>query len=240
MTELAVIPSTKYELAKDQFAHEATDTEFEYFVAQCNRLRLDPWKGQAVFVGRWSGKLKRKVFTFQPTEKGLLAIAERSGRYEGCTAPQWCGADGKWTDVWLKDEPPAAAKVGVYKTGSREPTWGIVTWKEFRQDPAKNPQWGGMPSHMLAKVARCVAARTAFPEETEGLYAIEELPEDVGADSGVSDEDRVRVLEAASRAALPEAAVLKRLDKMRSGDVASFIANCERTAAERASAEVAP
>lgn len=230
---IAVIPETKYELAKSQFCSDATDTEFEYFVAQCNRLRLDPWKGQAVYVGRYSKKLGRKVYTFQPTEKGLLAIAERSGAYEGCTSPQWCGADGSWRDVWLMDGPPAAARVGVYKRGAREPIYGVATWREFAQDASRNPQWAGMPSHMLAKVARCIAARTAFPEETEGLYSVEEHPPAQGVELGLSEGERERCLAAGVAAGFSESALGRRLDSMRSEQVESFVARCEQTAREK-------
>lgn len=145
-----------------------TNDEFQMFVMVCNTKGLDPFSRQ-IYVMKNKGRV-----SIAATIDGLRLIAERTHNYQGQSAPQWCGPDGKWMDVWLSDKPPAAARVGVYKKGLVQPTYGVATWKEFG---STNFTWKQMPSHMLAKVAESHALRKAFPAEMAGLYEEGELKE---------------------------------------------------------------
>lgn len=149
----------------------ANPLEFDLFLNLCKAKRLDPLTRQIYAVkvgGKWQ--------TFASID-GLRVIAERSGNYGGQTEPYWCGPDGEWREVWLEDEPPAAAKVGVWKRGYLHPTWGVATFKSYGKGKGNN--WVSMPDVMLLKCAEALALRKAFPDDLSALYVREEFAEDV-------------------------------------------------------------
>lgn len=167
------------QIITDQICRGATPEELDYFMASCRRLGLDPIARQVYAVKRWDSSVKREVMSIQVSIDGIRLTAERTGKYEGQTQPQWCGLDGAWHDVWLSDKPPAAAKIGVYKTGFREPLYRIATYKEYCQKTKSGDAtkfWRDFASVMLLKCAEAQALRAAFPAELSGVYTPEEMP----------------------------------------------------------------
>lgn len=164
----------KVALIKATVAKDATDLELQFFVEQCKRTGLDPITRQIYFIKNpKDGKVQ-----IQTSIDGFRLVAERSGLYEGQTAPQWCGDDGKWVDVWLKKTPPAACKVGVFKKGFREALVAVAIFDEYCQRNYKGElsfMWAKMPGLMIAKVAESLALRKAFPNDLSGLYTQEEM-----------------------------------------------------------------
>lgn len=170
------------DLIKRTFLANASKQEVDLFIDQCERTQLDPLARQiyAVFRNQWDPEARQKVkkMTIQVSIDGLRLIAERSGRYEGQSGPEWCGKDGVWKDVWVESTPPVAARVGVWKQGARTVTNGVAHWSEYAQTTGEGKRiglWATMPAGQLAKCAESLALRKAFPQETSGLYTTEEM-----------------------------------------------------------------
>jgi phage recombination protein Bet len=189
--ELVTVPSSAGELAPGQSQGQAiafaqtpeniellkaslsasgtnlSDSELGIFLYQAAKTGLDPLARQIYVMERGNGGV-----SFMTSIDGQRLVAQRTHEYDGQTSPEWCGSDGKWREVWLENGNPAAARVGVYRRGMREPVYGVATWKSYNSGRGT---WNKMGDVMLAKCAEALALRKAFPQELSGLYTPEEM-----------------------------------------------------------------
>jgi|SRR3982751_2287441 len=175
---VVTVPEAKLQLLRETYARGSTPQEFELFVSICNRLRLDPFARQIYAVKRYDSQLKREVMAAQVSIDGMRLTAERTGHYGGQEPAQWCGYDGQWVDVWLDDEPPAAARVAVIRRDFAAPIVAVALFREYvqtKQGGEPTRFWATMPANQLAKCAEAAALRKAFPNELSGVYSDAEM-----------------------------------------------------------------
>lgn len=165
---------------------DASDGDLAVFFHQVQRTGLDPFARQVYMIGRQANEnidgrwVKSTKWTIQTGIDGFRLIARRASdaarETYGYAETLWCGEDGRWVDVWLSHQPPAAAKVTVYRNG--QPFPAVALFREyavFKQDGSPTKMWAEKGSLMLAKCAEALALRKAFPQDLSGLYTSDEM-----------------------------------------------------------------
>lgn len=171
---------------------DASQGDLDVFFHQCQRTGLDPFAKQIYMIGRTAkekddrGQWRETTkYTIQTGIDGYRLIArraaDRSHETLGYGDTVWCGPDGRWVDVWLSDDHPAAAKVTVLRNGQQFP--GLALWNEYVQtkkdfksgEIMPNSMWERMGAGQLAKCAEALALRKAFPQDLSGIYTTDEM-----------------------------------------------------------------
>jgi len=134
---------------------------------------------------------------------GFRAIAARSGKYLGGTAPLFArmnqAGEIVWSEAWFEEWGfPIACKMGIYVKDAPEPTYSVVHFNEYagyrkmsaseikegkKPDKIDNygnaqvlsPIWATKFLLMLAKCCEAVGIRRACPDELSGLYTGDEF-----------------------------------------------------------------
>jgi phage recombination protein Bet len=175
----------------------ANNADLAVFFHQATRTGLDPFARQIYMIER-QGKQ-----TIQTGIDGFRLVARRAtDRAHGTFGYEdtlWCGTDGRWVDVWLADEPPAAAKVTVIRDGERYPAIALLReYVGLKRDGTPMAMWATKPALMLAKCAEALALRRAFPQDLSGLYTSDEMSSSDGP-SGRDQTDAERPRSGVSR-----------------------------------------
>lgn len=173
-------PAQEAVLRQSGIDDSVSPAELSSFLHLCQRTQLDPFSRQIYLIGRWNNQAGRKVFTPQTSIDGYRVIAHRAAGTShhslGYDDTLWCGPDGAWRDVWLADEPPAAAKVTVIRNGERFSA--VARFTEYAQTTNQGKltrMWASMSATMIAKCAESLALRKAFPHDLAGVYTAEEM-----------------------------------------------------------------
>lgn len=179
-----------------------SDGEFLVFLEKCKRSGLDPLLGEAYCVPRWQkvkhpdpkGRrepdgspvmIERTVerFTFQAAEQGMQVRAHRSGDFEGVRfgaiyANDECAidfAEGKVIHRATAGKPRGAL-IGAWAIARRKGRdFHPVAHVLFSEYVQNNQMWKGKPETMIAKCARALALRLAYPYEFAGVFTAEEM-----------------------------------------------------------------
>lgn len=217
---------TQIDTIKSVLCRGITDPELALFSEVCRKTGLDPFAKQIYPIKRsqWDADLRQSVekLTIQTGIDGYRLIAERTGKYQGQAPFQWCGEDGKWVDVWTRQEPPVAARATIFREGFVQPLVRVARWGAYvqtKKDGSPVKMWATSGPEQLAKCAEALALRTAFPQELSGIYTSDEMAQvsnEVEATSTVVREAPAKALAVASKpasvpppAAEPERATFK-------------------------------
>jgi phage recombination protein Bet len=168
-SSLALWTPEQTQLISTTIAPGCSNDELRLFAYACQRTGLDPFSRQ-IYAIRRAGKM-----TIQAGIDGLRSIAERTGQLDG-SETLWCGDDGAWTDVWLGNKPPAAAKTTIWRKGAGHPFTGVARFQDYN---AGQGLWSKMGATMIAKCSEALALRKAFPADLSGVYSTDEMDQAV-------------------------------------------------------------
>lgn len=167
------------ETLKQTVAVGATDAEFRMFAAFCKSTGLNPFKKEIWFI-------KTKDYTKQNGEvvpgkvqmmtgiNGYLAIANSHPQFDGMECEIERDDSGK----------PIRAIAKVHRKDRKFPSVGEAPFAEYYQrgreynGEYKPTVWDSKPSIMIAKVAKSIALREAFPQELGGTFTEDEYGEE--------------------------------------------------------------
>lgn len=158
----------------NSFLNGASEAEATVLLELARVRKLNPITRQIHFVKRWDANKRAEVWSAQVGIDGFRSIAERTGKYDGQDEPEF-EYEGKALKL---------CRVKVWRKDWSRPAVGVAHFTEYAQTKKEGGltnMWATKPHVMLAKCAEALAFRKAFPEDTAGLYAPEEMPDDAPA-----------------------------------------------------------
>jgi len=195
-----------------------SDGEFRLFLEKCKRSGLDPLMQEAYCVPR-SQKIKfpdpkgrkeqdgRPVMleqyverhVFQASEQGMQVRAHRAGDFEGVRfgaiyAKDECAIDFSEGKVLHRAQAGQARGqlIGAWAIARRKGRdYQPVAHVLFSEYVQKSPLWTGKPETMIAKCARALALRLAYPYEFAGVFTAEEMAAGIDREATEGDLEAV-------------------------------------------------
>lgn len=163
--ELKPIKNSSNSLTQDEelllqtVAKGSTPSEFKMFLEFAKATGLNPYKKEIWFIKDNQGRVQMMTGI-----NGFLAIANRHPEY-----------DGMQVSINEENGKLVSATARVYRKDRKIPSEATVYYCEYAK---QSPIWRQMPRMMLTKVAKSVALREAFPQELNGIYTQEEMPQE--------------------------------------------------------------
>jgi phage recombination protein Bet len=169
--ELLPVPSTgtavdfssaeTVQVLKQTVAKGATDAEFEMFKQMCQSTGLNPFRREIWFI-----KTNSQV-QMMTGVNGFYQIANSHPQY-----------DGMESEVIEEDGKIIKAVAKVYRKDRSRPQTATAYFAEYNKSYGN---WKTMPRMMLEKCAESMALRKAFPQQLNGLYTQDEMPQEYAA-----------------------------------------------------------
>lgn len=144
-----------------------TSAQWDQFLSICDRAGLSVDLGECYPMALQLGDESEPGVACVTRIDLLRRAAGALGDYEGQQECSWCDAEGKWTDVWLHNEAPAAARVGIRHDN------GQITTAVVKAETFKTSGWEKVDL-VLAWCAEAWALRKAFPA-LAGVFIREEV-----------------------------------------------------------------
>jgi phage recombination protein Bet len=160
-------------------------------LAYCKARNLDIMKRPVNIVSVWDDKQGRNIETIWPSINEHQITAARTGEWAGLDKPVY-GRDvtqsftayrkdrsGNWERDEFELTYPESCSVTVYRIVKGAPrayteeAFWLETFARVGKAGAPNAMWRKRPRAQLAKVAKAMALRAAFPEEGAGPTAEE-------------------------------------------------------------------
>jgi len=171
-----------------------TDQEVMMFMTLCKYQHLNPFLNEAYLI-----KFGNSPATLVTGKDVFTKRAKKNANYKGKAAGIIvCDENGVVTEregtFKLPNEELVGGWAKVYINGYEQPEYASVSFDEYvgkKSNGEVNNQWATKPATMIRKVALVQALREAFPDDYEGLYAQEEIPElsNIVLDENVIDVD---------------------------------------------------
>lgn len=155
---------------KKTVAAGLTDPEFSLFVQFCQSTGLNPFKKE-IWAIKAGGRLQLLTGI-----NGFRAIANNHSNYDGIEIGL-IGKGGEYLSAAYPGNDYIGAWSKCYRKDRRIPTEGIAMLADY--DKAFG-NWKTMRRVMIMKCAESVALRQAFPQQLNGLYTPDEMPQEFG------------------------------------------------------------
>lgn len=165
---------------RDTVARGATPAELSMFIEFAKATGLNPFKKEIWFIKGNDGRIQMMTGI-----NGFWTLANSFAEFDG--------AEGGLIDTegnWVKSVPNGnfiGAWCRVYRKDRRIAMEGEAMLSDYNKGFGL---WKSAPRIMIRKVAESIALRKAFPQQLNGLYTAEEMPESFQA--------RIEVVEAPS------------------------------------------
>lgn len=152
---------------RDTVARNATPSELAMFIEFCKSTGLNPFKKEIWFIKPDRGPLQMMTGI-----NGFWTLANSFSEFDGAEGGL-IDREGNWVKS-VSDNTFIGAWCRVYRKDRRIAMEGEAMLVDYNKGFGL---WKSAPRIMIRKVAESIALRKAFPQQLNGLYTAEEMPE---------------------------------------------------------------